>query len=54
MATRTPATTTGSAAAAWLCNPRGYQLRGQATPENLAFDPARVLRVGNAPNGRAA
>jgi 3',5'-cyclic AMP phosphodiesterase CpdA len=37
-----------------VCNPRGYATRGRATPENPAFDPARVLRLGNAPKGRAA
>jgi hypothetical protein len=29
-----------------LCNPRGYQLRGAAWPENLAFDPGLVVTLG--------
>ncbi len=28
-----------------LCNPRGYQAPGAATPENAAFDPALVLQL---------
>jgi predicted phosphodiesterase len=30
-----------------LCNPRGYQVRGAALPENTAFDPALVVTVGS-------
>jgi predicted phosphodiesterase len=32
-----------------VCNPRGYQRRGTALPENIDFNPARVVQVGAAP-----
>lgn len=35
-----------------LCNPRGYQWRGQTMPENVAFDAGCVVQVQTAPGSR--